>query len=161
MKNKKDKDLNSYTRLDKLISDEVLEKIVKDDFMTFILLNRILRKVTRIEDSSLQYSRYEKYLPYLPGVSASFDYGCSIMKSSISLSKPISTVEADDLYVARIYFSSIDDSDIQIISKTLPRESAIRVYNKLKEYWDDFESVPSLSELESIALVTGCFVYQN
>jgi hypothetical protein len=147
---------NSYERLEKIISEEQLALLKQDNLATLILISKILNgdPVKDGKDSDVLFLKKVKYLRW-ENKSYSYDYGVGAMSCHISIRKT-----KEELYVARLYFGSIDDEDFVLESLEMDIKNANIVYNKLYEVFNRLKFVPSKDELQQISFDTGCFLYR-
>lgn len=132
-----------------------LQELKKDPLSTLALLSQIFAS-TSIDDGNSRIKDHKiKYLIYVDGISASYDYRMGAMSCSIS-----KRINREGKHYAYMYFGSYDDSEFSFESLEYSNpEDADAVYQKLLAVFDRLKYVPSKKEIEQISYETGCFVY--
>ena len=145
-------DLNTF-----LQRSDVLEKIAREEYLLFLLVNGVKRLRVSGQDNDFEMGLKKKFVRW-ERHSHGYDYGCGFMSLSVSIRKLFVRSDDPPLYVAKLYFNSHDDSDFSIKSPVSSLEDAKKTYSSLLERFYKIDCVPSYEEANLIAVRCGCFV---
>ena len=147
-------DLNDIDLKAFLMRDDVIEE---SWHFLFPYLSKIRKKVFLREDAFGIFFFKERFIDWDRTTSLGCDYGSGFMRMQLFVAQTYQqNRESPDIYRARLYFDSHDDSDWSIDSDFLSYDDVIKTYNKLDDLFRGITVVPSLSEAELMARRVGC-----
>jgi hypothetical protein len=139
--------------------------LMRDDVMResshflFPYLSKMRKKVFFREDAFGISFFKERFIDWDRTTSLGFDYGSGFMRMQLFMAQNYSQKkDSPDIYRARLYFDSYDDSDWSIDSDQLPYDDCIKVYKKLDDLFRVISFVPCKYEAEAMARKVGCYL---
>lgn len=146
-------DLNTFFQ-----RPDVLEKIAREEYLLFSIVNGVKRRQVSGEDNDFKLGLKKKFVTWETN-SHGFDYGSGFMSLYVSIRKIYAKSDDDpQLWVANLYFNSHDDSDFSIRSPVSSLEDAKKIYASLLEIFYKIDRVPTYEEANLIARRCGCYV---
>ena len=137
-----------------LMREDVLNEV---GHILFPFVSKIRNQViTRDDEFGISFFK-ERFVDWDRTTSLGFDYGSGFMRMQVFMAQNYKQREdSSDIYRARLYFDSYDDSDWSIDSDQLPYDDCIKTYKKLDDLFRAIRVVPSRSEAEAMARKIGC-----
>jgi len=139
-----------------LMREDVLNEVGN---LLFSFVSKIRNQVI-IKDDQFGISFFkERFVDWDRTTSLGCDYGSGFMRMQVFMVQNHKQREdSSDIYRARLYFDSHDDSDWSLDSDQLPYDDCVKIYKKLDDLFRMIMVVPSKSEAEAIARKVGCYL---
>jgi hypothetical protein len=139
-----------------LMREDVLNRV---GHALFPFVSKIRNQTIVRDDEFGIYFFKERFVDWDRTTSLGCDYGSGFMKMQVFMAQNYrQREESSDIYRARLYFDSYDDSDWSIDSDQLQYDDCIKIYKKLDDLFRMIRVVPSQSEAEAIARKVGCYL---